>query len=148
MPTSSRFAVAVHTLAALAVNEGAPVRSADIARSASTNSAVIRSLLSRLAEAGLSTARMGLGGGALLARPAAEISLLDVYRAVEDCEIFTLHRSPPDKACVVGKHVQAAMRPALDRARDALEAELARISIADIAADIAARGAFTIPWRG
>lgn len=148
MPTSSRFAVAVHTLAALAVNEGKPVRSEDLARSASTNPAVIRSILSRLSHAGISTAQMGLGGGALLARPAAEISLLQIYRAVEDCEIFTLHRSPPDKNCVVGKHVQAAMRPALDRARAALENELAQTSVADIAADIASRGEFTIPWRG
>lgn len=148
MPTSSRFAVAVHILVALAVNEGKPMRSADIARSASTNATVIRSLLSRLANAGLSTARMGVGGGALLARPAAEINLLDIYRAVENCELFTLHRSPPDRSCVVGKHVQAAMRPALDRAQGALERELAHVTIASIAADIAHRGEFTIPWQG
>lgn len=147
MPTSSRFVVAVHILAALAVNEGKPMRSADIARSASTNAAVIRSLLSRLAQAGLSIARMGAGGGALLAKPAAEISLLDVYRSVEDCDLFTLHRSPPLEACVVGKHVQTALRPALDRARDALENELAQVTIAAIAADIAHRGGFTIPWQ-
>ncbi|MFV0245374.1 MAG: Rrf2 family transcriptional regulator [Qingshengfaniella sp.] len=148
MPTSSRFAVAVHILAALAVNEGRPVRSVDLARSASTNAAVVRSLLSRLAHAGFSTAQMGLGGGALLAKPASEISLLDVYRTVEDCDIFTLHRSPPDETCLVGKHVQAAMRPALDRARGALENELAQVTIANIAADIARLGAFRIPLPG
>jgi Rrf2 family protein len=146
LPTSTRFAVAVHTLAALAVNEGRPVRSEDLARSASTNPAVIRSLLSRLADAGISTAQMGVGGGALLARPAAKINMFDVYQAVEDCEIFSLHRSPPDENCVVGKHIQQAMRPALDRARQALEAELAKVTIADIAADIARLGRFTIPW--
>jgi DNA-binding IscR family transcriptional regulator len=89
---------------------------------------------------------MGVGGGALLAKPAAKISLFDVYRVVEDCEIFSLHRSPPDKNCVVGKYIQTAMRPALERARAALEEELAKVSIADIAADIARRGAFSIPW--
>lgn len=147
MPTSSRFVVAVHTLAALAVNEGTPMRSEDLARSASTNPAVIRSLLSRLADAGMSTARMGSGGGSMLAKSASRISLLDVYRAVEDCEIFTLHRSAPDRNCVVGKHVQDAMRPALDKARQALEDELARVTIDDIAAEIARRGGFTIPWQ-
>ena len=123
------------------------MRSEDLARSASTNPAVIRSILSRLAEAGLSKAQMGLGGGAFLARPATKISLFEVYRAVEDCEIFSLHRSPPDDNCVVGKHIQAAMLPAFDRARRALEEELAKVSIADIAADIACRGDFTIPWQ-
>lgn len=91
---------------------------------------------------------MGLGGGALLAKPAAKISLFDVYKAVEDCEIFSLHRSPPDEKCVVGKYIQAAMLPALDRARQALEEELQRVSIAEVAADIARRGQFTIPWQG
>lgn len=83
----------------------------------------------------------------MLAKPADRIRLLDVYRAVEDCEIFSLHRCPPDETCVVGKHIQEAMRPALERAREALEAELAATTVADIAADIARRGEFTIPWQ-
>ena len=58
-----------------------------------------------------------------------------------------LHRSAPDRNCVVGKHVQDAMRPALDKARQALEDELARVTIDDIAAEIARRGGFTIPWQ-
>ncbi len=148
MPASTRFAVAIHTLAALAVNEGRPVRSEDLARSASTNPTVIRSILSRLADAGLSSSQLGAGGGALLARPAEKIRLFDVYQAVEDCEIFPLHRSPPDESCVVGKHIQEAIRPAFDRARAALETELANVTIADIAGDIARQGKFTIPWAG
>ncbi len=123
------------------------MRSEDLARSVSTNPSVIRALLSRLADAGLSSAQMGVGGGAVLAKPASKISLFDVYRAVEDCEIFSLHRSQPDENCVVGRYIQAAMRPALDRARAALEDELAKVSIADIAADIARLGKFTIPWH-
>lgn len=82
------------------------MRSEDLARSASTNPAVIRSLLSRLGDAGLSKARLGAGGGTLLARAADRISLLDVYLAVEDPELFPLHRCPPDKNCVVGKYIQ------------------------------------------
>src|ERR1700737_2351834 len=63
MPTSTRFVVAVHTLA---INSGPPMRSQDIASSANTNPTVIRSLLSRLSEAGLTTSQLGTGGGALL----------------------------------------------------------------------------------
>ncbi|MBW8858053.1 MAG: Rrf2 family transcriptional regulator, partial [Bradyrhizobium sp.] len=53
MPTSTRFAVAVHILTALAVGDGKPMRSEDLAYSANTGAVVIRGLLSRLSEAGL-----------------------------------------------------------------------------------------------
>ena len=53
MPTSTRFAVAVHMLTALAVSDGAPLRSEDLAYSVSTGAVVIRGLLSRLSDAGL-----------------------------------------------------------------------------------------------
>ena len=36
MPTSTRFAVAVHALAAMAVSDGSPMRSEDLAYSANT----------------------------------------------------------------------------------------------------------------
>src|SRR6266702_1445722 len=79
MPTSTRFAVAVHALAALAVSGGKPLRSEDIAYSANTSPVVIRGLLSRLSDAGLTRSQLGTGGGSLLARPAGKIKLLDVY---------------------------------------------------------------------
>ncbi len=145
LPTSTRFAVAVHALAALAVNEGRAVRSEDIAGSASTNPAVIRRIMSALAEAGLTKGQLGQGGGALLARPAGAITLLDVYRAVEEAELFALHRSPPAEACLVGRHIQPVLRPVTERARDALERELARTTVADVAREIAVRAGVSIP---
>ena len=70
MPTSSRFAVAIHILAGLTLHSGEPLPSEIIAKSAHTNPAVIRRLLSMLNRAGLTSAQLGQGGGALLARPA------------------------------------------------------------------------------
>jgi Rrf2 family protein len=145
MPTTTRFAVAVHILAALAVSGGKPLRSEDLAYSVNTGAVVIRGLLSRLGEAGLTRSQMGAGGGALLARPAERIRLLDVYGAVEDTALFTLHRTPPCEACAVGGQIQAALSPILGRARQALEDELATVTIADIAAEVARLGKFTIP---
>ncbi len=147
MPTSTRFAVAVHTLAALAVSGGKPLRSEDLANSVNTGPVVVRGLLSRLADAGLTKSQLGAGGGALLAKPAGRIRLLDVYQAVEDTEFFSLHRTPPRADCPVGGNIQEAMRPALERARKALEAELAKVTIADIAAEVARLGKFALPGR-
>ncbi|MFN6934179.1 MAG: Rrf2 family transcriptional regulator [Tsuneonella sp.] len=147
MPTSSRFVVAVHALAAMAVGDGAPLRSEDLAASANTSAVVIRGLLSRLHQAGLTASQLGAGGGTLLAKPASRIRLLDVYAAVEDTALFTLHRMPPMGGCAVGGNILEALRPVLDRARAAMEAELAGVTIADIAADVARLGNFAVPLK-
>lgn len=145
MPTSTRFAVAVHVLTALAVSDGKPLRSEDIAYSANTGPVVIRGLLSRLSEAGLTRSQLGAGGGALLAKRSKDIRLLDVYRAVEDTELFSLHRTPPCETCAVGGNILEAIEPVLTRARNALEKELSKVTIADTAAEVARLGKFSIP---
>ncbi len=139
MPTSSRFAVAVHILTALAMRKSEPITSETIAKSASTNPAVIRRLLSMLNDAGISRAQLGQGGGALLARAPEDISLLDVYRAVEREALFALHRTEPCQDCMVGRNIQAVLNVTLDRALQALESELAKVSIADMARNIGRR---------
>lgn len=145
MPTSTRFAVAVHALAAIAVSGGKPLRSESIAYSANTSPVVIRGLLSRLGEAGLTRSQLGAGGGALLAKPSERISLLEVYQAVEDPEFFAVHRTPPCESCAVGGNILAVLQPTLSRAQEALESELGRVTIADVAEEVARRGKFTIP---
>ena len=92
MTISSRFAVAVHILTLLETGRGEPLTSEYMAGSVNTNPSVVRRILTLLARAGLTRARMGAGGGTVLARPAGEITLRDVYRAVE-CEerLFSLH---------------------------------------------------------
>ena len=124
------------------------MRSQDLAYSASTGAVVIRGLLSRLAEAGLTRSQLGAGGGTLLAKRPEDIRLLDVYRAVEDTELFSLHRAEPFKSCVVGGNILEALQPALNRARTALEDELARSTIAQTATEVARLGKFSIPLTG
>lgn len=81
----------------------------DLAHSAATGPVVIRRLLSLLSEAGLTTSQLGAGGGAILAKPSDQIRLLDVYRAVADTDIFTLHRVSPFKVsrCPVARKQRA-----------------------------------------
>lgn len=145
MPTSTRFAVAVHILTGLAVSDSKPQRSEDLAYSVNTSAVVIRGLLSRLGEAGLTRSQLGAGGGAMLAKTAGDIRLLDVYEAVEDTALFSLHRTPPCENCAVGGNILEAIQPTLTRAREALEQELAKTTIADIAAEVARLGKFSIP---
>lgn len=125
MNTSSRFAFAVHVLALLALQEGVPLSSEIIAGSVNTNPALIRRLLTMLANAGLTASQLGAGGGALLAREPQAITLLDVYRAVDDAQLFAMHREEPNPACMVGRHIQVSLRGIIDDAQRAMEASLA-----------------------
>lgn len=139
MPTSTRLAVATHVLATLALARGAVVRSEALAHSANTNPTFVRRLLGSLADAGLTTSQMGQGGGALLARLPQKITLLDVYRAVEEPSFFALHHDGPNKACPIGKNITAVLREEFSGASAALESALAKTTIATVAKKVAAR---------
>lgn len=140
MAISSRFIVSVHILTLLAQAQGQPLTSEWIAGSANTNPSVVRKLLGMLAKAGLTTSQLGVGGGALLARPADGITLLDVYRAVDEGDLFTLHNAPPNPLCPVGRNIQAALLETMTRAQRALENELAAQTIATVTQDVLACG--------
>jgi len=139
MPLNSRFAVATHILTLLYEGDGEPLTSEYIAGSVNTNAAVIRRLLSQLAKAGLTTAQLGAGGGALRARPAQEITLRDVYRAVDEGSLFALHPQVPNPDCPVGRHIQASLEGIMDDAERALESELAKRTISDLVEDVRKR---------
>jgi Rrf2 family protein len=134
--TSSRFAFAVHVLALLSLQEGVPLSSEMIAGSVNTNPALIRRLLSMLAEAGLTTSQLGAGGGALLAREPKDITLLEVYHAVDEAQLFALHREQPNPACMVGRQIQGVLTGIVGDAQQAMEASLASRTLADVTDDV------------
>ena len=72
-------------------------------------------------------------GGATLAKAPADITLLDVFRAVEDeGELFRFHEHP-NIQCPVGRNVHAVLGGKLDEADQAMEARLASVTLQDIA---------------
>lgn len=133
---NTRFAVAVHILTLLEQQRGEPVTSEYIAGSVNTNPSLVRRLVGMLTKAGLTTSQLGSGGGTLLARPAAKITLLDVYKAVDEGELFAMHRERPNPACPIGRNIQAALENHFATASMALEDELRQVTIADVLADV------------
>ncbi len=140
---STRFAVSTHLLTALSILDDAPVPSEELAQSASTSAAVVRQLLSRLSGAGLVTSKLGPGGGSMLSRPPEQITLKEVYEAVETTPIFCTHREDPSEACEVGKHILEVLDEPMSAAKQAMLNSLASYTIADIARAIEARCART-----
>ncbi|WP_408892422.1 Rrf2 family transcriptional regulator [Paenibacillus taichungensis] len=126
---SSRFSIAVHTLSLIAVvpNE---CTGDFIAKSVNTNPVIIRRIMSKLKQAGLIEVRPGVGGASLLKDP-ADITLLDIYRAlevVEDGELFNFHKHP-NPNCPVGSMIEQTLRAELIEAQTAMEQRLNRVTI-------------------
>lgn len=132
MSTSSRFAVAVHVLSLMAWSEDEPLKSDQVADSVNTNPVVIRRMLCELAQNKLVISQTGAMGGSRLARRPEEITLLDVYRAVECRGVFSLHRQHPSRCCPVGVNIETVLGQVLEEVDSAVEKVLARITIRDV----------------
>ena len=134
---SSRFTVAVHILSLVHIERNQTLTSAYIAGSVNTNSVVIRRLISKLKQAGFLETHQGSGGIQLL-KPLTDITLLDVYRAVEvveEGELFLMHEDT-NINCVVGANIQSVLEIVLLRAQDAMETVLANVTMDDIVSGI------------
>jgi Rrf2 family protein len=132
MSTSSRFAVAVHTLTLMAWAEDESLKSEQVAESVNTNPVVIRRMLCDLAEANLVVSQPGSMGGSRLSRKPGEITLLDVYHAVECPGVFSLHRQPANPECPVGMYIESALGSVFAETNSAVEHVLAGITIKDV----------------
>ena len=89
MKRNSRLSLALHTLSHMAGDPERVRTSSDIAAHAGTNPVVVRRVLGRLREAGLLTSEKGHAGGWRLARSPREITLADVYVALDESLIAT-----------------------------------------------------------
>lgn len=139
MRINTKFPMAVHILAVIALNkdESLPSTSELIAKSVGTNPVVIRRISSQLKAAGLISTKAGVAG-ARLTKAIKEISLLEIYRAVQDEEdtaVFDVHQNPSQR-CWIGHNIHAALEEPLGQAQEALEKALASYSLYDVAMDI------------
>ncbi|MDU1975766.1 MAG: Rrf2 family transcriptional regulator [Streptococcus parasanguinis] len=113
MQISSRFTIGTHVLIMIALQgEKTKVTSDFLAGSVGVNPVIIRKTLSQLKKAGLIHVARGTGG-AELAKAADEISLLDIYQAVECLgstgQLFGFHDNP-NPACPIGHNIFVRIR--------------------------------------
>jgi Rrf2 family protein len=98
---------------------GRPVKAEALARGQEIPVKFLENILQGLRQAGIVESRRGPEGGHLLARPAAEISLADVIRAIDGPLVGISGRRPED----------VEFRGTAEPLRDVLE----EVSLADIA---------------
>ena len=139
MQITSRFTIAVHIIACIDYFGGDEKRvtSEFMSLSTNVNPVIIRTVLLQLKSAGIITARQG-SGGANLAKPLEEISLYDVYKAVDSLSkegLFHFHENP-NTECPVGKSIHFAMDKHLAKAQNAMEQELKNINLKEVVEDV------------
>ena len=137
MQISSRFTIAVHVLICIEIFKKDMKTTSDfLASSVNVNPVVIRRILQQLKKAGIVEVKRG-SGGADLARDPADITLLDVYTAVESVEegqLFHFHENP-NPQCPVGRNIHNILDDRLKKIQDAMEAQMRSVTIRDVMED-------------
>lgn len=136
MAVNTQFSIAVHLLACLAYREGQETTSGMLAMSVNTSPSFVRRTLAKLSRAGFVVTTTGKGGTCQLAKKPGQLSLLDVYQAVDAPKAFAIHTYAPQKPCLVSCNIKPALENALAKTQAALETGLAKITLADILADL------------
>lgn len=142
MSISSRFAVGIHILTLIEFNKEGVTSSDFLASSVNTNPAVIRKLMGMLKKAGLIEVHPGIAG-AKLAKTLSDITLFDVYKAVnvvQEKELFSIHENPQPE-CPVGRNIQHTIEPVFAAAQGAMEKVLRNVTLEDVVKDIVAKEA-------
>lgn len=131
MKYSTKLSDTIHLLVFLCLADGARITSAKIAESVKTNPAYIRQLMSALKKGGLISSSRGQAK-AVLARPADQITMLDIYRAVEGEKPLLhldIHTNPE---CGVGINIQLATGDFYRQVQNAAEKKMQEITLRDI----------------
>lgn len=129
---NSRFAVAIHILSLIASTKNRDQLTSDwIAASVTTNPVVIRRISGMLKKAGIIDSNVGIPGSILTKLP-SEITLLEVYKAVQPQEeLFAVH-DKPNPECPVGKRIQSTLDNVFHSIQMEMESKLAGQSLQDV----------------
>ncbi|HEV2097069.1 MAG TPA: Rrf2 family transcriptional regulator [Chthoniobacterales bacterium] len=125
---NQQFTFAVHIMTALAFSEGL-MDSRTLAASVNTNPVVIRRLLLGLRRAKLVETYAGKHGGARLRKKPREISLLDIYDAVQRRPVIAINERKAWKHCAVSCHMKGIMSSVADGAEQAVRKHLRGITL-------------------
>ena len=136
MQISSRFTIAVHMLICMEAFKDQKVTSEFLASSVNVNPVVIRRLLQQLKKAGIVEVKRGSGGAVVAGEP-EDITLLDIYNAVESIEdgkLFHFHENP-NPLCPVGRNIHKIMDRRLEEIQQAMEEKMRSVTIRDVMED-------------
>ncbi|MDX8350216.1 Rrf2 family transcriptional regulator [Cognatiyoonia sp. IB215446] len=131
MKRNSRLSLALHTLSHMAIEPARIRTSTEIADHAGTNPVVVRRVLGKLRDAGLLISEKGHAGGWRLARAPQEITLADVYVALDE-RLVAASNQEEAPSCSVEHILQRKVTAVLEDVERSLIARLAATTIAEV----------------
>ncbi|GHN36657.1 Rrf2 family transcriptional regulator [Lactobacillus delbrueckii] len=139
MKFSHKLSDAVHLLAYIEIFPDDDLSSRAIARSIVTNPSMVRSLMMDLRKAGLLKTKQGNAEPELAKKP-EEISLYDIFAAV-DMDHHLLHvDEDTEQKCPVGGKIQGPLTKAYAEVEEAAFAKMREISLREIVDQIKEEG--------
>ncbi|WP_093822716.1 RrF2 family transcriptional regulator [Spirosoma endophyticum] len=128
---NGRFAISMHILTLLAKANGEWLTSDFIAGSININPVLVRKEISNLRNNGLVISREGKNGGSLLAKPAQQIRVSDVFLATRQGAFLGTARNTPNPDCPVGKQINQQLDNLYEEAENALIQKLGDSTLDD-----------------
>jgi Rrf2 family protein len=128
--TTAKVDYAVRAAVELAAHDDAPVSAERIAEAQQIPANFLENILLDLRRAGIVDSRRGAAGGYLLAKPAKEIVVADIVRAVEG-PLASVRGLSPDQLEYAG--TSEALRDVWVALRSAVRGVLEHVTLADIA---------------
>lgn len=131
MKYSNKLSDGVHILAYVEICKDSDLSSAAIASSIESNPSLVRRMMSRLSKAGLLVSQPGVVAPKL-ARPADEISLLNIYRAIEDNQNLLHVDEKTNLKCIVGGNIQETLTGVYQKIQSDAEKSMSQVTLKDI----------------
>lgn len=131
MRITAKVDYAVRAAAELAAAPPGPVKGEALAERQRIPAKFLENILADLRRAGLVSSQRGSDGGYWLARPAAEVSVADIIRAVEG-PLADVHGTPPETVDYTG--AAEGLRQVWVATRAALRSILEEVTVADVVA--------------
>ena len=134
MQLSMKCSVAVHCLIFIHEARGtAKVTSTLLAQSTGANPVVIRNILSSLKKAGLITVARGTGGAELCREP-EEITLYQIYSALEPKGLTSLIGIHPcgQRPCAVAQNIQKVLKGPYHNIENAIRTAMEEVTLASM----------------
>ncbi len=126
-----RFSISIHVLVLLAGNSGEWMPSDYLAGSMNINPVLVRKELSNLRKHGFVISKEGKNGGSMLAKPANEIYLSDIYRIVSSQSLLGNELASPNPACPVGRQINEHLHSLSMEAENTMLSMLGKQTLAE-----------------
>ena len=135
MKKDSKLGRMLHVLIHMSLR-GGRATSDTIAQMLDTNPVVVRRTMAGLKARGYVASEGGHGGGWQILRPLADLTVLDIYSALDEPELFAIACAQDHPGCPVEQASNTALRGVMEEAEATMRTRMASITLANIASEV------------